>query len=231
MTQRSAPAGAALLCFLISACGLVPAAPTPFPGGPAENAATPGDVGSQAQAPALTRPPQAGCDLAECLIPSPDAGSPPSTQDAFLRRRVLLPTAEEILQLANTERAALGLPPLSATAALTELAFSRSEDMVARGYFSHADPEDGHLAAETLLVGGGYTGRLGENLFSYNGTLGDLALDALAAWMSSPDERSLILDPVFTLAGVGVMGDGSRWTVTQLFAENGPAERCVCEQP
>jgi uncharacterized protein YkwD len=146
-------------------------------------------------------------------------------------RRVLLPTAEEILALANTEREALGLPPLSTSTVLMDLAFRRSEDMLARAYFSHADPVDGHLIAEALLIGSGYVGRLGENLFSYNGSLGDLGLDALAAWMSGPEERSLILDPVFSLTGVGVMGDGSRWTVTQLFVESGPADRCDCEQP
>jgi uncharacterized protein YkwD len=139
--------------------------------------------------------------------------------------------AESILEMANTERQALGLAALSSSSTLMGIAFGRSEDMVGRGYFDHADPVDGHLAAETLLVDGGFGGRLGENLFSYNGPLNDLALDALASWMSGPDERSLILDPDFRLTGVGVMGDGSWWTVTQLFAETGPQETCGCEQP
>jgi uncharacterized protein YkwD len=85
--------------------------------------------------------------------------------------------------------------------------------------------------AQALLIAGGYGGRLGENLFSYSGSLSELATNTMAAWMSSTAEGSLILDPAFHMAGVGVMGDGSWWTVTQLFAETGPAPRCACEQP
>ncbi|HLB65127.1 MAG TPA: CAP domain-containing protein [Anaerolineales bacterium] len=231
MTPRSAPALAALLGFVFSACALAPTGPTPFSSGSPDNAATLTDPIGLVQSPAPAETAETGCNPIECLVSSPEPGAPAPTQEAFLRRRVLLPTADEILRLANTEREALGLTSLSASATLMNLAFGRSEDMVARSYFAHTDPADGHLVAETILIGGGYAGRLGENLFSYNGPLGDLALDALAAWMSSPEERSLILDPTFSLTGVGVMGDGARWTVTQLFVESGPAERCDCEQP
>jgi uncharacterized protein YkwD len=144
---------------------------------------------------------------------------------------VLLPIAENILELANAERRALGLEELAPSSDLMEMAFARSEDMVVRGYFAHEDPADGSLPAQTLLIAGGYAGRLGENLFSYSGSLNELAPNTMAAWMSNTAEGSLILDPDFHAAGVGVMGDGLWWTVTQLFAETGPAPRCACEQP
>lgn len=231
MTARPAAPVVVVLGLVFSGCGLAPTGPTPFPSSSPQNSAIPTGSGSVLQSSPPTETVPAGCTPTDCLIPSPGSGAPAPTQESYLRRLVLLPSAEGILRLANTEREALGLPSLIASSVLMDLAFSRSEDMVARGYFSHADPVDGHLVAETLLAGGGFTGRLGENLFSYSGPLRDLALDALAAWMSSPEERSLILDPTFQLTGVGIMGEGSRWTVTQLFVENGPAEGCSCEQP
>lgn len=217
--------------FAMAACSLVPDLAAPPPTGLTEASPLPTSSTAPILDPTLAGSALAACDPSDCLIPSPDPAGPAPTQDAFFRRRVLLPVAEAILELANTERQALGLTALSPSSSLMDLAFNRSEDMVARSYFAHSDPLDGHLVAESLLIGGGYGGRLGENLFSYSGPLGDLALDALASWMSGPDERSLILDPAFQMTGVGVMGDGSWWTVTQLFAETGPVETCGCEQP
>lgn len=217
--------------FALSGCGGLPRAAPAAADAPTAASALPTGAPAALLPSASPGTGLAACDPTDCLLPTADPAAAAPTQDAFYRRRVLLPVAEAILEMTNSERQALSLTALSPSATLMDIAFGRSEDMVARGYFDHADPVDGHLAAETLLIGRGYGGRLGENLFSYNGPLGDLALDALASWMSGPDERSLILDPDFQVTGVGVMGDGSWWTVTQLFAETGPQETCGCEQP
>jgi uncharacterized protein YkwD len=212
---------------LLAACSPAPALPSPTAVAHTRSPAT--------TSPSLTgesaTPGADACAAILCGLFPPDPGAPAATQEAFLRRRVLLPIAENILELANAERRALGLEALAPSSELTDLAFARSEDMVVRGYFGHEDPGDGHLLAQGLLVSASYGGRLGENLFSYGGSLNDLAPNAMAAWMSSTAEGSLVLDSAFRLTGVGIMGDGSSWMVTQLFAEIGPEPRCACEQP
>jgi uncharacterized protein YkwD len=73
-----------------------------------------------------------------------------------------------------------------------------------------------------LLVAAGYGGAMAENLFASTESVGQLADAAMAAWMGSPAHRQVILDPRYRYLGVGLMGDGTWWKVSQVFAERGP---------
>jgi uncharacterized protein YkwD len=137
-------------------------------------------------------------------------------------REELQSITTSILSGINVRRTAEGLSPLIMHETLKNVAFSRAEDMVARDYFSHTDPDDGGIPARQLLTASDFSGRLAENLFATTGPLNDVAVKTLEAWFNSPIHRANLMDPSFRYTGLGLMGDGVWWKVTQVFAEYGP---------
>lgn len=113
-----------------------------------------------------------------------------------------------VLSLVNQERAKAGCAPLTADARLDALATAFSDDMAARGFFSHTDP-DGHTPWDRARAASiGYLG--GENIARGQRT----PEDVMAAWMSSPGHRANILNCHYTKLGVGMHHgpDGPWWT-------------------
>ncbi len=109
---------------------------------------------------------------------------------------------DEMLQIVNRERKAVGLAPVVMGAQLRKLARSHSLDMFQRGYFSHYTPEglspfDRMSAAHIEYEYGG------ENLALAPST--DLAMQGL---MNSPGHRANILNPNFKKLGVGAIDGG-----------------------
>ncbi|MFF9818236.1 CAP domain-containing protein [Streptomyces sp. NPDC014006] len=126
--------------------------------------------------------------------------APPVTVPAQARAEA------EVLRLVNEERAKAGLAPLAANSALTGLAENFSDDMAARGFFDHTDP-DGHTPWDRAAKAG-ITGLGGENIA--RGQADPAAV--VAAWMDSPGHRANILNPDFKTLGVGVhLGAGGPW--------------------
>jgi hypothetical protein len=131
-----------------------------------------------------------------------------------------IPAAEQQwLELINADRAAYGLPPLAPDPRLMEIARWRSEDMVARNYFSH--DIGGYTVFEILRQRQISYQVAGENL-AVN-TFDDSLTVAMAesGLMSSPRHRANILRPDFTAIGVGIATGPNRLTVfTQLFLKS-----------
>jgi uncharacterized protein YkwD len=102
-----------------------------------------------------------------------------------------------VIFFTNAERAAAGLTPLHASPALTTSAQAYARRLATDGVFSHTD---GSLLTDRI-AGAGYHFRfVGENL-----GMGQPSAKAIvAAWMSSPEHRTNMLDPRFTDIGVGV---------------------------
>jgi uncharacterized protein YkwD len=105
-----------------------------------------------------------------------------------------------LLAAINSVRAAYGLRPLHADAALTRAARAHSLDELRRGYFDH-----GPWAARVLSFGarGPY---LGENLAWGQGAVGSPA-SVVRMWLGSPEHRANLLRPGFTRVGLA-MPDG-----------------------
>ncbi|MFI8190422.1 CAP domain-containing protein [Streptomyces sp. NPDC085946] len=104
----------------------------------------------------------------------------------------------EVLRLVNEERAKVGCSPVAADSALTRLAQAFSEDMAARGFFDHTDP-DGATPWDRAEKAG-ISGLGGENI-----ARGQADAEAvMEAWMNSPGHRANILNCDFTTLGVGV---------------------------
>ncbi|MEU7301755.1 CAP domain-containing protein [Streptomyces sp. NPDC007206] len=112
----------------------------------------------------------------------------------------------QVLKLVNEERAKVGCSPLTASSSLSRLAGSFSDDMAARGFFDHTDPDgkspwDRAAAAGIANLGG-------ENIARGQSD----AAAVMQAWMNSPGHRANILNCDFKTLGVGVhFGPGGPW--------------------
>jgi uncharacterized protein YkwD len=116
-------------------------------------------------------------------------------------------TTSNITQAVNEQRAIRNLVQLNTNSLLTGAAQYKSDDMQARHYFAHVDP-DGHYIWDKI-VSLGYTPylQLGENL-----AINFYDTDSLInAWMNSPEHRANILNDGFRDQGMGLnLGDVSQ---------------------
>ncbi len=121
-----------------------------------------------------------------------------------------------ILNIINTIRVSHGLGALSPNQILTNVARSRSNDMIARGYFSHHNP-DGQNVKHILAAHGVSYQNFGENLGQAQ-PAGYGSPEAFGnAWMNSPSHRANMLKGFYSLIGVGVSDGGGRRVVTVVF--------------
>jgi uncharacterized protein YkwD len=122
----------------------------------------------------------------------------------------------QMVESVNQVRAEHGICPLAEDGSLDELAFERSADMAARGYFSHTTPEGLDVFAMMDQRGIGYY-TAGENL-AWN-THGDANAGpaALQSLLNSPPHRANLLNPAFSQIGVGVARDGGKVYFTLVF--------------
>ncbi|MBT2491055.1 CAP domain-containing protein [Streptomyces sp. ISL-96] len=116
-------------------------------------------------------------------------------------------TAEAtVVALVNQERAAAGCAPVRADGPLAALAEDFSQDMAARGFFDHTDP-DGATPWDRAEKAG-ISGLGGENIARGQAD----AQAVMDAWMNSEGHRANILNCDFKTLGVGVhMGPGGPW--------------------
>ncbi|WP_381555486.1 CAP domain-containing protein [Streptomyces eurythermus] len=167
-----------------------PAKPAPKPSKPAPKPSKP--------APKPTEPKATPSRTPEAPAPAPSSPADTVEREAAVEA--------EVLKLVNDERAKAGLGALAANSALTGLAEAFSDDMAARGFFAHTDP-DGRTPWDRAARAG-ITGLGGENIGRGQAD----AAAVLAAWMDSPENRANILNPGFTAFGAGVhLGPGGPW--------------------
>lgn len=114
-------------------------------------------------------------------------------------------TAENILSAVNKERQLRNLVTLKTDSRLSAAGQSKSEDMIARHYFSHTDPEGNYIWPKIESAGYAPYLQLGENLAVefYNTD------SLLSAWMNSPTHRANILNEGFKDQGMGLAFGGN----------------------
>ncbi|KOX03762.1 membrane protein [Streptomyces sp. NRRL B-1140] len=138
--------------------------------------------------------------------PSRTATKAPRTPNASAALSGESAAAAQVLSLVNEERAKVGCSPVAANSALTDLAQSYSEDMAARGFFDHTDP-DGRTPWDRAEKAG-ISNLGGENIARGQAN----AAAVMDAWMNSPGHRANILNCDFKTLGVGVeFGSGGPW--------------------
>lgn len=119
----------------------------------------------------------------------------------------------EVLTLVNQERAKIGLKPLEMDWELQRVARTKSQDMVAKNYFSHTSPTYGSPFDMMKQFGISFR-TAGENIATGQRT----PKEVMESWMNSQGHRENILKPDFTHIGVGFYRGGSYGTMwTQMF--------------
>lgn len=116
----------------------------------------------------------------------------------------------KVLELVNAERENNGLSPLKWDDKLAAAAQSHCDDMVARNFFAHENP-DGKTPHERIKETGASFMMTGENIAAGQ----DSPETVMMSWMNSDGHRANILNPSYTSIGIGVTkggGYGIYWT-------------------
>ncbi|MFF9088530.1 sigma-70 family RNA polymerase sigma factor [Streptomyces sp. NPDC014991] len=116
-------------------------------------------------------------------------------------------TVAQVVALVNKERAAAGCGSVTEDAQLDKAAQGHSDDMAARGFFDHTNP-DGAGPGERITGAGYRWSTYGENIAQGQQT----PQTVMNSWMHSPGHRANILNCSFKNLGVGVHnGSGGPW--------------------
>ncbi len=146
-------------------------------------------------------------DNTQNTVPSEPTGN---TQNTSPSAADISAYEKEVAELVNSYRAQYGLPPLTLSKELSDVARAKSQDMHDKKYFSHTSPTYG--SPFDMMKAFGITYRTaGENI-----AMGQQTPKAVVeAWMNSEGHRANILNSGFTHIGVGYVQDGNYWT--QMF--------------
>jgi uncharacterized protein YkwD len=121
----------------------------------------------------------------------------------------------------NKIRANHGLPPLKADAELVKVARIRSQDMAAKGYFSH-NPPDGCNYTCLMTHHGIKFAYVGENIAWNTWDWSNSAQVTVDMWEASPGHLQNILTCQYTRMGTGVaQASNGRIYYTMVFEGNG----------
>jgi uncharacterized protein YkwD len=131
-----------------------------------------------------------------------EAAPPPSTKPVA---RVASSTAEQVISLVNDERTQAGCKPLTEESHLTKAAQDYSDDMSARNFFAHTNPEG--VTFDQRIKNAGYSKPGAENIAKGQTS----ASQVMTAWMNSEGHRANILNCSLTKIGVGVTTKGWYW--------------------
>ena len=120
---------------------------------------------------------------------------------------------QQVIQLTNERRKENGLEPLKSYAELTNVAQTKSEDMVNNDYFAHTSPTYGSPFQMLRDFGIDYR-TAAENIAAGQRT----PEEVVESWMNSPGHRRNILNQNVTHIGVGHAQDENQMIYwTQLF--------------
>lgn len=116
-------------------------------------------------------------------------------------------TVGQVIALVNKERAANGCGPVTDNSELRDAAQKHSDDMAARNFFDHTNPDGVDPGARITAVGYRWS-TYGENIARGQQT----PESVMDSWMNSPGHRANILNCAYKELGVGVHnGSGGPW--------------------
>ncbi|MEU9309746.1 sigma-70 family RNA polymerase sigma factor [Streptomyces sp. NPDC048256] len=115
--------------------------------------------------------------------------------------------ATQVITLVNEERATAGCGPLTDDSLLRDAAQGHSDDMAARDFFDHTNP-DGADPGQRITAAGYRWSTYGENIAKGQQT----AASVMTSWMNSEGHRANILNCSFKNIGIGIHdGAGGPW--------------------
>ncbi len=127
--------------------------------------------------------------------------------------------SRRLLDMINQYRQTKGLDPWRWDARLADFAQGRADDMIARNYFSHNDPQTGEIELSKLptLVS------VGENLFQVSGPavrfMEHIDDEVLKGWQNSPSHNELLLAPNMSRGGIAFARTDTRIVCVLIAAE------------
>lgn len=125
---------------------------------------------------------------------------------------------QQMLDLANSERARTGLAPLKLDSGLVKAARAHAAAMAAQEQISHQFFGEPSLAERLATNSNLRLDREGENV-----AVATTVDDAHRALMASPPHRDNLLNPNFNVAGIGVYRRNNRIYVAQDFGDSLPS--------
>ena len=184
---------------------------------------------------AAARRPTAAASVPHQTIKAMDRNpGSPNTRGRRRQHRAVRPSAPasrgltlakgEMLALINAERAQAGVGPLHIDAALNAIAQARSQDMIARHYFSHHIPGGG-MVFDVLDRDHVQYEMAGENIALNNYIdfypMARTVRQTNTDLMNSPDHRANLLEPKYTEIGLGMAFENSsgKLIVTEVFVQ------------
>lgn len=190
-----------------SAPGSAPGSASATPGKAAPGSAAPSAPASAAPTTAAPTPSASPATSAPAVAPPP---APASTSAHPSPSPTATPSgdfAQQVIDLVNIQRAQNGCGPVTANAKLQQAAQGQSDDMAARNFFDHTNP-DGAGPQQRIDATGYKWSTWGENIAMGQPT----PAAVMDSWMNSPGHRANILNCAFKELGVGVhMGPGGPW--------------------
>jgi uncharacterized protein YkwD len=127
---------------------------------------------------------------------------------------------KRVFDLVNREREKHGLSLMEWNPALSQLARNYSIQMAEENFFGHFDRNGAGVADRAGFMKIKGWRKIGENLFSCSGT-NNYTSFAVQKWMKSPTHRENILNPEWTMSGIGVAeSENGEIFVTQVFIRN-----------
>jgi len=132
--------------------------------------------------------------------------------------------ADELIALTNIARTSNGLPALARDDRLYTLSNARSDDMIARNYFSHTIPPDNRTVVDIVEGLGVRFRAVGENI-EFNNALDFTTIQyAQTDFMNSPHHRENVLNPRWDRIGAGVAQGKDRRMYTVVFMQTVPKQ-------
>ncbi|MFE6905970.1 sigma-70 family RNA polymerase sigma factor [Streptomyces erythrochromogenes] len=175
-----------------------------------ESAGAPSPSSSPSPSASASPSPSASASASPSASPSPtqSRSTSPSPRTSAPKPAPAPPgIAGQVVALVNTERAAAGCGPLREDPQLRAAAQGHSDDMAARNFFDHTNP-DGKDPGQRTTSSGYRWSTYGENIAKGQQS----AQSVMDSWMKSPGHRANILNCSFKDIGVGVhQGAGGPW--------------------
>ena len=121
-----------------------------------------------------------------------------------------------LLNLINQVRAQYGAPVVANNPSLTNLARSRSADMINRNYFSHTTPEGKNIFNILSENGIGYA-CAGENIYQCSPASNGSEQAIINSWLSSSSHRANLLNASYRQVGIGIIDGGGKRVAVIVF--------------
>ena len=114
------------------------------------------------------------------------------------------PTAQEMLELVNKERAKYGVAPLVLDERLNKSAQIKAEDMDKNNYFAHQDKNGKQGYSYIFETTNHECSYAGENIYKWYDATSQSAFDW---WKNSEPHYKAILNPEYKTTGFGIAGE------------------------